>query len=63
MINTNLTIMLLIVVCFMSLLVVSIMIYTDVPNNPLPVVNVYDKLLYVDRCRYDLHIPEELRQL
>ena len=32
------------------------------PNNPLPVVNVYDKLWYVDRCRYDLHIPEELRQ-
>ena len=31
------------------------------PNNPLPVVNVYDKLWYVDRCRYDLHIPEELR--
>ena len=32
------------------------------PNKPLPVVNVYEKLWYVDRCRYDLHIPEELRQ-
>ena len=29
------------------------------PNKPLPVVNVYEKL---DRCRYDLHISEELRQ-
>ena len=32
------------------------------PKKPLPVVNVYEKLWYVDRCRYDLHISEELRQ-
>ena len=31
-------------------------------KKPLPVVNVYEKLWYVDKCRYDLHIPEELRQ-
>ena len=36
--------------------------YTDVQNKPLPEVNVYEKLWYVDRCRYDLHIPKELRQ-
>ena len=36
--------------------------YTDVPKKQLPVVNVYEKLEYVDRCRYDLHIFEELRQ-
>ena len=28
----------------------------------MPVLNVYEKLLYVDTCRYDLHIPKELRQ-
>ena len=32
------------------------------PNKSLPVVNVYEKLWYVDKCRYDLRIPEELRQ-
>ena len=32
------------------------------PKKPLPVVNVCEKLWYVDRCRYDLHISEELRQ-
>ena len=32
------------------------------PKKQLPVVNVYEKLLYVDTCRYDLHISEELRQ-
>ena len=31
-------------------------------NEPLPVLNVYEKLWYVDTCRYDLHIPKELRQ-
>ena len=32
------------------------------PKTQLPVVNVYKKLEYIDRCRYDLHISEELRQ-
>ena len=31
------------------------------PNKPLPAANVYEKLCFVDKCRYDLHIPEELR--
>ena len=36
--------------------------YTDLPNKPLPVVNVHEKPAYVDRCRYDLHSSEEFRQ-